>query len=292
MRSESVEWWTNVSDSIVVAKIATTTPIDPLNQYWKSQEVICIPAETLRGERLESITFRQNYREGSDSTGDDLRFRPGNKVLLFCSTEAIHKTTTVAFWINLTKPDPKFSDHAPYDNDCNWIAGGDEVVKLVKARITTMIAGESVKKRGLIVPFVASDQLDLHWDFVRTADPDYKPILIKQLRDGDRISAIYNLISYPGKDTQDLIRPFLKDSDSSDLQVSDGKDASGNTRYKTIKIFPVKQAAYTALTLMGESPQKPEGYDSEQLFSFIFSVGFEHRSYFPYGDWKRIEDRR
>jgi hypothetical protein len=125
----------------------------------------------------------------------------------------------------------------------------------------------------------------MHWDFVRTADPEYKAILVKQLRDGDQESAIYNLISYPGKDTRDLIRPFLKDPRTSELQVA---DPAGHDRMKTVKIYPLRQAAYSALTLLGESTEKPEGYYPDP-FLWLFEVGFERPASFPYGDWKRLD---
>jgi hypothetical protein len=214
--------------------------------------------------------------------------RPKTKVLLFYAREARRRKAEIFFWVNLTKPDPKLATHAAYNNDCKWLEDGKAVVALVKGRIAKENPQDRTKKRGVIIPFTAYEAGDMYWDFVRTADPEYKQTLIKQLRDGDKESAIYNLISYPDKNTRDLIRPFLKDGSTSELQVYDGKDASGSARYKTVKIYPLRQAAYAALNLLGESPEKPKGYYPDP-FLWLFAVGFEHRAYFPHGDWKRVE---
>src|SRR5262249_3682642 len=158
---------------------------DPLNEYWQSQEVRCTPADTLKGERLDSFTFRQDYREKDHGTGtNDTVLRPKTKVLLFYAREAGRRQAKTVFWVNLTKPDPKLATHAPYNNDCKWIEDGKAVVTFVKARIANENPQDRTKKRGVIVPFTAYEAGDMYWDFVRTADPEYKQTLIKQLRDG------------------------------------------------------------------------------------------------------------
>jgi hypothetical protein len=290
MRSKSLEWWTNISDIVAVVDVASTKEIDPLNEYWQSQEVRCTPTDTLKGERLDSFTFRQDYREREHDTGtNDAVLRPKTKLLLFYAREASRRKAEIVFWVNLTKPDPKLATHAPYNNDCKRLEDSEAVLALVKARIAKEKLQDKTKKRGAIVPFTAYEAGDMYWDFVRTADPEYKQTLIKQLRNGDKESAIYNLISYPDKNTRDLIRPFLKDGTTSELQVDDGKDASGSARHKIVKFYPLRQVAYTALNLLGESPEKPKGYIPES-FQWLFKVGFEQRVYFPHGDWKRVEE--
>src|SRR5258706_3125055 len=46
--------------------------------------------------------------------------------------------------------------------------------------------------------------------------------------------------------------------------------------------------AFAALTLLGESPKKPEGFRTDGR-SWHFEWLFENRTHFPYGDWKRLE---
>ena len=149
-RSESLEWWTNIGDIVVVVDVVSTKPIEPLNEYWQSHEVRCTPTATLKGEKIDSFTFRQNYRKKEYRTDThDAILRPKTKALLFLVRGARKQKIEIVFWVNLTKPDAKFSSHAPYNNDCKWLADGDSVVALVKARITRESPQERTKKRGV-----------------------------------------------------------------------------------------------------------------------------------------------
>jgi len=167
---------------------------------------------------------------------------------------------------------------------------GTTYVDPVKAWLAKNNQLKDRKKRGLIVAFTDYERWEMHWEFVRTADAEYKPLLLEALRGdkSDKEWAIYNLVSYPGKETADLIRPFLKDPATSQMETLDGKDRDGKAIYKTVKIYPVRQAAYAALKLLGEGPAQPEGFYHDP-FLWHFDVGFEHRAYFPHGDWKRFE---
>jgi hypothetical protein len=85
MRAESVEWWTNISDMVAIAEVASTKKIAPFNDYWQSQKIRCTVTATLKGERLDLVTLRQGYREEEQGTAtDDARLRSKTKVLLFC----------------------------------------------------------------------------------------------------------------------------------------------------------------------------------------------------------------
>jgi hypothetical protein len=288
-RSESVEWWTNISDVIAVADVESTAQIDPLNEYWQSQEVRCSTTATLKGERIDSFAFRHDYRGKEQGTKTfDASLRPKTKLLLFYVRESDDEAGEVAFWVNLTRPDVTMAPHAPYNNDCKRLDDGEAIVALVKARIAMENPRDKSKKRGVIVPYAAANPGDMYWDFVRTADSDYKPVLVKELCRGNPESAIYNLVSYPGQETRDLIRPFLKDATAHDIDVDDGRDTAGRARRKKLKCYPLRQAAYLALVLLGESPEKPEGYIPDESF-LLFDLGFENRAYFPHGDWKRLE---
>jgi hypothetical protein len=221
----------------------------------------------------------------------DLPIKLKDKVLLFIGHEVNDPKMEVIFWINLTRPDMDRATHAPYDNGCKLLANGEAVIALVKARVAKEDPNSPKKKRGVIVPFTAYKAGGMHWEFVRTADPEYKAALVKQLGTGDAESAIYNLISYPEKETADLIRPFLKDSTKSEVQVNAGKDAAGLTKFKTVEHYQLREMAFMALKLMGELPERPEGFDAESAMLWYFEVGFEDTVYFPYGDWKRLDRR-
>lgn len=295
-RSESIEWWTNVSDVILVADVTATKKIDDddidlrdRSEYWSAQTVECKPTDVLKGKRPKGIAFRQEYWKATPNClanldfGTDRAVQPGERVLLFCARDAATNELKVGFWINLTKPAPRRTWQAAYDNDCRWMGSGADIVALVKKRVAKEDPNHPVKRRGVIVDFTDyPEDREFRWDFVRTADPEYKQVLITELRLFGSDGTIYNLISYPGKETSELIRPFLKDPTKATVVKAPMGDNVKTT------VYPVRQMAYEALKLLGESPDKPEGYDADD-FPSMFGIGFEDRVYFPYGDWKRIE---
>jgi hypothetical protein len=240
------------------------------------------------------MAFRQKYLKdsklwGSDNLGGQRRLQVGDKILLFCARREPTKELDVGFWINLSKPDARRTNHAAYDNECKWLGDSESILTLVKKRISKENPAERSKKRGVIVGF--TDRLErpdedyFGWEFVRTADPEYKQVLLNDLGHGDwfqKERAIYNLISYPGKDTVDLIKPFLKDPMTTDLFLSQKR---GSTT-----LYELRQTAYYALTLLGQSLEKPEGFVEDYAPS-AFRIGFEDRVYFPFSDWRRIERR-
>lgn len=69
-------------------------------------------------------------------------------------------------------------------------------------------------------------------------------------------------------------RPFLNDTAS---QKVDGKD-----------YYPVRQAAYLALMLLGETVEEPKAY-YPKIRTFEFQTGFEDSVYFPFGNWKCLK---
>lgn len=225
LRSESVEWQSNVCDIVAIAEIVQTSEIEltdeatktsPSRQYWRSQTVVCKITKVLKGRHGDSLNLRQNYRRlQEDPPIDDRPLRPGDKILIFAVEKPARGDEKVVFWLNLTKPDAVKAEHAAYNNDCKWLADGDKILKTVQVRIDLERKTGKTRQRGLILEFTAGPHLDLHWDFVRTADPECKAELIKRLHDsrdtGGQEAAIYNLISYPGQDTIKLILPFLKD---------------------------------------------------------------------------------
>jgi hypothetical protein len=290
-RSESLEWHINVSDIVAVAEVSSTEAIDLADRT--SQEVACTRAVLLKGKHGTSFTFRQIYwRKQQEPPTDDRPLRLHDKLLLFAVEKPVHRDKNVIFWVNLTRPDVTFAQHAAYNNDSEWVGDAESILKVVKESIAAQSKLGNQKRRGLLVDFlVAEEKQEIYWQFVRTADPIYKAGLINQLRESkyqsEKESAIYNLISYPGKETVDFIRPFLKDPTTEQVEhVSVRTDGSGKTTDATITIFPLRQAAYFALKLLGESPKRPEGFYPEPLLP-LFSIGFEERGYFPYGDWKR-----
>src|SRR5262249_5301943 len=149
----------------------------------------------------------------------------------------------------------------------------DAIVSLVKRRISKEDPRRPVRRRGVIIYFKDYDQGDMYWDFVRTADPEYKKVLIAELqkKDGNKESAIYNLVSYPGKETIDLIRPFLNDPTTNEVENLSGKNGK-------VRFYPLRQTAYAALDLLDAKPNKPDGFLDDAFLGILLECGFESRS--------------
>ncbi len=298
-RSNSLEWWTNICDGAEVAEVTGVTEMELANEatktapsrlYWRSQTVTCQVSSTLKGRHRAAFTFRQDYeRNQHEPATDDRPLRPKDKLLLFVVEKPRNRDSNIISWVNLTRPDVVESQHAAYNNDCKWLGNADSILKAVRSRIQRERQGAKAKRRGLIVDFTAAPHRDLCWEFIRTADPECKPGLVKQLQTSqfpdDREMAMYNLISYPDRDTIKLILPFLRDPTKK--RLNEASDAAGKP-ISTAEAFQLRQSAYFALLLLGARPQKPEGFSSE-WHSWHAMTGFESLTYFPYGDWQRQE---
>ena len=183
--------------------------------------------------------------------------------------------------------DNRRTQHAAYDNDCKYLGDAETVLALVKKRLAKEEAGSKKKERPLVLGFADQEKDDvdmMRWEFVRTAEPEFKKVLIADLKKGEvweRERTIYNLVSYPGKETVDLIKPFLTDNETDKTEI-------GRDRTK-VTIYPLRQMAYYALQLLGEPVAKPQGYVPEAR-AWLMDCGFESRDYFPYGDWKQLDN--
>jgi hypothetical protein len=292
-RNESIEWWTSVSDAVYIAEITSAKEIPSQDDVWASQELRSKVTAVLKGERQDALEFKQGYSRDEKVSGAkgaaDHKLRPKERVLLFWAKATAHENAGVIFWCNVTQPGPRWSKHAAYGNDCKRLTDGDEVVKLVKERVAKEDPRHPVKRRGLIIDFKDNEEGVAYYTFVRTADPEYKKTLIDRLRnrDGDddpRVSAIYNLVSYPGQETIDLLKPFLKDSTAREHEE----------RGRKIRLYPLRQMAYVALDLLGDKPAKPDGFRDDYVGGgslagiMLLNYGFEDEAMFPWGDWKRF----
>ena len=290
----SVEWWTSISDAVLVADVSGITELTIPSVDWKSQDVALRTTALLKGERVDRLVVRQEYLDiarifNGDNLCVDHALKAGDKVLVFCARHEPKSETEVIFWVNLTKPDcVRARSHSAYDNNCNWLSDGSAVLAVVKARIEKESRGAPTKRRGVVTDFKHSGY---PWSFVRTAEPEFKKVVIEKLHSGvwqDQEWALYNSISYPCKEITDLIAPFLNDPTISELDIPGGRDANGKPAQLKVKAYYWRQFAYAALTLAGESPRKPEGYRVDAI-PWQFEAFFENRGKFPYGNWKRLE---
>src|SRR5579871_1796845 len=86
----SIEWWTNISDTVLVAKVSDLQELKIPNLDWKAQQVSLKTTSVLKGKRLDKLTLRQDYLDlerfyGGESFCIDHALRKGNEVLVFCA---------------------------------------------------------------------------------------------------------------------------------------------------------------------------------------------------------------
>lgn len=290
-RSSSVEWKTDLAEIVVIGSVQATKSIEPLNEYWDSQEVMCQFVEAVKGEWSKPVSFRQDFENARHPEGSTRRLKKGERVLLFLWVDSKQPTPEVANWINLSHPvkevgpsrtpSPQVgpsrptSPQAAYNNASKLLADETSILKVVSDHACELRR----PKRGIIVSLGLN-----HW-FVITAEPEFKQQFVDQLQSKSyhtRCYAIFNLVSYPGDATRRLIRPFLGDSATATVRNYNGEG-------RDITYYPVRQTAYVALALLDDNPPLPKPY-FDKAMSFMFNVGFDVEVYFPKGNWKRLKD--
>ena len=119
----SIEWWTNVSDAVYVGEVSAAKEIEPENEFFNSQELSAKITATLKGERQQVLSFLQVYRNdakvrGTETIAGDHKLQPKDRVLLFWAKPTADRKAEVIFWVNLTRPGPRYARNAAYSNDC------------------------------------------------------------------------------------------------------------------------------------------------------------------------------
>lgn len=282
-QTASLEWWVNIADGIVLGRVTKAERLEPIGYGLVKQRVTFEQLELLSGTapptwELER-NFRDRAREGIEGPGGGLfEMRPGDRVLLFCSRFSDRQREPISRYANLTSPEPK-GKTGVYDNHCRWISDGEEVLKFVRNRIRL---GFTRHSRGLIVAFTGQPVIIDLWLHVITAEPEFKPGILQDLKSKDtgiRQGAISDLISYPGPETVTLLRPLLNDPTLESVNFY-----LKNSKYDR-KWYPIRQAAYEALTLLGETVTKPSGYNSEMEFTSGHYLDYPWA--YPSGKWRR-----
>jgi hypothetical protein len=290
-RSESVEWQTDLSNSIVIGSVTESRALDPEDEYRDVQEVTCRPVEWIKGTGPANILFRHRFPNAKrPGEGNVSAIRKGQRILIFLVKDPNKDKYVPLNWINLSDPTRSgTSPHIAYDNDCGPLASEESILAVVRGRVKKTANVKNTQRRGLLVMFRPME--DVHHEFVITADPKYRQQFVDLLEIGgneNRCWAIFNLVSYPSKDTIEIIRPMLHDKGTQETTIYEGGDPFRGEP-KTVVYYPVRQAAYLALALLGEKVDRPVPY-YEEVIPNPFDTGFEDRTSFPYGNWKRLED--
>lgn len=186
---------------------------------------------------------------------------------------------SIHYNINLTFPQSIGSYGVALTKDCNVLTNGDDILKLVKSRIKLNIkVPKMVLLDGIdrMSPPSSSFIRIRAWGeaegalwagsacyLVVPADDDFKIMLLKQSQDEKnvwkRATATRWLAVYPEKSTIQILQSLLKNSDTALLQQIYGDIVSNSFFTEEITVYPVRQAAYEALTQLGVRIEKTEG---------------------------------
>jgi hypothetical protein len=290
MQSKSIEWHTSVSDTVVLAKVTRVTESPSAQEGCRFlQHAELQPLKSFRGRRSRALAIPQYYDDKDRSSSFSVALlAPGDEILAFCAHHPVKRKRVLHFWINLTAPDGPLSSHGANTNDSVWLSDSGAIL----AAVTDRIAREKTTgrgKRGIITWFMPGMAREIGWDLMRTAEPQFKPEVIRALHDGDTESALGNLISYPGRETEELIRPFLQDPRTMEWHTTvHPRHPPLRMLHRKRKIYPYRQLAWIALKLLGKRVAQPAGCDFT-YWPFPLHGGFEDEGAFPYGNWKRID---
>ena len=102
------------------------------------------------------------------------------------------------------------------------------------------------------------------------ADSEYRAVFIRNLGShyaSVRASTALHLAEYPSTETVNVLRALLDDAAMDSLVAFGGSDAKHRT---VVRYYPVRQAAYVALSKLGVAVPKPAGYvDNASIESLI-----------------------
>ena len=111
-RYESIEWKTQISDSIAIAKVSKVKSIPSRHKFFKSQLVSYVYELTMKGTPPKEMSLRQDYYHDTKEheTLPDRALKAGDRLVLFFREDKIlskkHKKKMpleVIFWVNITK---------------------------------------------------------------------------------------------------------------------------------------------------------------------------------------------
>ena len=133
-RSESVEWWSSISESVVVAKVVRAR-FGKRDGTWQPEHVTCLAVEILKGKATPpaiDIDVDLWISDGHDVHADK-PYMIGDRVLVFIARRTQTGKLEAAHWVNLSHPYSE-SARAAYDNNCNYLGTEREILKIVNRR--------------------------------------------------------------------------------------------------------------------------------------------------------------
>ncbi|MBI4613765.1 MAG: hypothetical protein HY720_09160 [Planctomycetes bacterium] len=276
---ESIDWLVVSRKHAAIGSVAGVSEDVAPGALWLDRTVELEVKETLRGEPPGRASFAWHVPSStSGKAHGEVEMSPpaiGAEFLLFFGDEgAVEYAVDLAFPSNMMHG-------VVFSTDFGVLLTRDEILDAVQKRIERLAkepplvepAGPDRRSffeppRGFLRLEVPEDSPAFRalWSgsacyLIVPADPEYLPGLIEETRSENpwaRARAAWRLATYPGEETEKLLRGLLSDPGTSSVGASRGGESV------EVEVFPVRQAAYEALVALGFKVDKPEGW-SEAL---------------------------
>jgi hypothetical protein len=254
----SIEWLVDASDDIHIARL--DADLEPGI------------TETLKGTD-RNFTLARSLAENERR----YRWKAKGSVLLFCR---VIEDKPIAFYSIVLGAERDKIGHDVCDKSGRFFKDRASLLEAIKARLK--LAKELPKGSEIFLGAPARNHVPLGFLMVHPpkaeyvganclgvkvpADPEYKAQLIEQLGSKfvhDRALGAAGLVNYPDNDVIARLKKCLLDPDTHTRTFRKGGQPEGKVIY-----YPVRQAAYEALTLLKVTVEKPEGLDEEYRHDF------------------------
>jgi hypothetical protein len=268
----SLEWLCAFSPVIVRAQVSEVD----------GKTVQCTPVEAFKGKTDKPIRLTIHGKPGPGVKGT-------NYLIFLNKTE---DGLTVTHWINLDRPNTEKGEGMAFNKAGDVLDDGAAIVKLVKQRLKGKALRHSPSDRvtdtaaALAIPAPGASERAL-WQGSSTyllvpPDPEFKKVFLaryqaslKRKKDfHDGLSAGWDLLAlsyYPDKDIIELCKKALKDDSHKKFDLP--PDSQNGFPGASVRVYPLRQSAYEALTAMGQKVDRPE-YFCEYFFRGKGSWGF------------------
>jgi hypothetical protein len=268
----SLEWLCAFSPVVVRAQVSEVD----------GKTVVCEPVEAFKGKTDKPIRLTIHDKQA-------LGIKGTNYLIFLAKTE---DGLAVTHWINLDRPNAKKGEGMAFNKAGDVLSDGAPIVKLVKQRLKAKALRHSPSDRvtgtaeTLSIPAPGKSEMALwqgsstyllvppDWEFKKVFLARYQASLKGRKDFHDDLSAAWDLMAlsyYPDKDVIELCKKALKDDSYKKFDLP--PDTQSGFPGASVRVYPLRQAAYEALTAMGQKVDRPE-YFCEYFFRGRGSWGF------------------
>jgi hypothetical protein len=268
----SLEWLCAFSPVVVRAQVSEVT----------GKTVECVPAEAFKGKAEKPIRF--------EIRGDLAPGVKGTNYLIFLART--EDGLAVTHWINLDRPNAEKGEGMAFNKSGDVLTDGGSIIKLVKQRLKGKALRHSPSGRvtgtaaALSIPAPGKAEMAL-WQGSSTyllvpPDPEFKKVFLARYQASLKgrkdfhqdLSAAWDLMAlsyYPDREVIELCKKALKDDSHKKFDLP--PDSKSGFPGASVRVYPLRQSAYEALTAMGQKVDRPE-YFCEYFFRGGGSWGF------------------